>query len=68
MTWQGDTEVPQYFGLRGFKSLCRVVMDEINELRAAAGLPARTWQQFKSKMDQKMSEFAGDDAGPEPGG
>lgn len=66
MSWKGEKNITQYFGLRGFKSLCEMMMNEINELRQNAGLPARTWAQVLSTMDALMVTHKTDDEGPDP--
>lgn len=66
MAWKGEENIGRYFGLRGLKCLCLMLMDEVNELRQKANLPKRTWQQVLAKMDGLMEEHKTDDEGPEP--
>ena len=66
MAWQGEEQIKEYFGFRGFKCLVILLLDEINALRQAAGLPDRTLPQTITAMDNLMEENKSDDDGPEP--
>ncbi|MBA7650772.1 hypothetical protein ES703_58583 [subsurface metagenome] len=66
MVWQGDPDIPRYLGLRGFKCLLYIMMEELNALRVTQGLPEYTWAEMIAKMNNHMSAFAEDDEGPEP--
>lgn len=65
MSWKGEKKITEYFGLRGFKCLCEMMMDEINLLREKAGLPKRNWSDVLNKMDTLMIKNKGDDEGPD---
>lgn len=59
--WVGEPRIPKYFGRKGFKCLCVLLLDEINILRQKAGLPQYTLQQVLSKMDALMITYASDE-------
>ena len=65
MPWQGEEQITKYFGLRGFKCMLHLLMDEINGQRDEHAKPHMTWEEILVKMDNHMSTYAEDDQGPE---
>lgn len=59
--WVGETQFKKYFGLKGFKCLCKLMLDEINTLRQNAGLPQYTLPQVLNKMDVLMTTYSVDE-------
>ncbi len=45
----------QKFGPLLLESFGRILFNELNELRARAGLPPRTWEQFFTKINNHLT-------------
>ena len=46
----------RHFGPRLFEAMMSLILDEINNLRANAGLPARTKQQVQNAIKTKLDD------------
>jgi len=58
--WVGEDIILRAFGPEGFKAVCLILLDEINILRAEAGLPARTLSQVLIALGDKIEANASD--------
>lgn len=53
----GDPEIKKLFGFPGFEAVIRVVLKYVNILRVEQGMPALTYEEYRTEIEAQAEEI-----------